>query len=110
ADAAGTSRRRCRLIKGAAAMREGVTAAEMVSATRPEVGAERDLWKYSAETLEGLARWLGAETLTAAERSAGGYRAIEDMRCAMYARLVLRSRARGVRSTWRAITKPRWSA
>ena len=71
---AGAARRRARLLEAAAAMREGVAAAEAIiegaagesgdAATRPEVGAERDLWEYSAETLEGVAQWLEARTLT----------------------------------------------
>ncbi|HVB80725.1 MAG TPA: DUF4838 domain-containing protein, partial [Candidatus Binataceae bacterium] len=83
---AGASRRRSRLLEAAAAMRDGMAAAEAIiegaagalggAATRPEVGAERDLWEYSAEALEGVAQWLEARTLTGAERRATGAQAI----------------------------------
>jgi hypothetical protein len=67
-------------------MREGAAAAEAIvsgaagepgdAAMRLEVGAERDLWKYSAEALEGVAQWLHARTLTGAERRATGAQAV----------------------------------
>lgn len=69
-------------------MREGVAAAEAIiegaagaadAPARPEVGAERNLWEYSAEALEGLAQWLQARTLTGAERRATGVQAIEKI-------------------------------
>jgi len=81
-------RTRSRLLEAAAAMHEGVAAAEAVisgagaelgAAARREVGAERDLWEYSADTLEGLAQWLEARTLTGAERRATGAQAIEKV-------------------------------
>jgi Domain of unknown function (DUF4838) len=77
---------RSRLLEAAAAMHEGIAAAEAIisgareesgEAAQPEVGAERDLWKYSAEVLEGIAQWLEARTLTGAERRATGTQAIE---------------------------------
>ena len=84
---AGAARRRARLLGAAAAMREGIAAAEAVvegvtgaldgAGARPEVGAERNLWEYSAEALEGIALWLEARTLTGVERRATGARAIE---------------------------------
>jgi hypothetical protein len=86
---AGAAQRRARLLEAAAAMRDGVAAAQAIisggagerggAAMRLEVGAERDLWEYSAETLEGLAQWLQARTLTGAERRATGARAIEKI-------------------------------
>ena len=86
---AGALRRRSRLLEAAAAMREGVAAAEAIisgagagsgdAAARPEVGAERDLWEYSAEALEGVAQWLEARTLTGAERRATGAQAVEKV-------------------------------
>jgi hypothetical protein len=86
---AGAPQRRSRLLEAAAAMREGVAAAEAIvegaagesgdAAARPEVGAERDLWKYSAEALEGVAQWLEARTLVGAERRATGAQAIEKV-------------------------------
>jgi hypothetical protein len=54
-------------------------ARESGGAARPEVGAERDLWEYSAEALQGVAQWLEARTLTGAERSATGAQAIEKV-------------------------------
>ena len=67
-------------------MREGVAAVEAIveggasgDAAPPEVGAERDLWEYSAEALEGLTHWLEARTLTGAERRATGAQAIEKV-------------------------------
>jgi len=82
----GAPRRRARLLEAAAAMREGMAAAEAViegaaeasggAAARLEVGAERNLWEYSAEALEGVAQWLEARTLTGAERRATGAQAI----------------------------------
>ena len=84
----GASRRRSRLLEAAASMREGMAAAtaiiegavgELGDAVRPEVGAERNLWEYSAEALEGVAQWLEARTLTGAERSATGAQAIEKV-------------------------------
>ncbi len=85
----GAPRTRLRLLRAAVAMREGVAAAEAVisgtgaavgdATTRPEVGAERDLWEYSAEVLEGVAQWLEARTLTGAERRATGAQAIEKV-------------------------------
>ena len=70
-------------------MREGIAAAEAAvegaagpsgdAAARPKVGAERNLWEYSAEALEGVAQWLEARTLTGAERRATGARAIEKI-------------------------------
>ncbi|HLK86144.1 MAG TPA: DUF4838 domain-containing protein [Candidatus Binataceae bacterium] len=79
AEAAGASRRRARLIGAAAAMREGVKATDTIVKSTPGVGAERDLWKYSAEALQGLARWLEAQALTGAERRAAGLSAIEEI-------------------------------
>ena len=85
---AGAPRRRTRLLKAAAAMREGMAAAEAIiedgaresgGAARPEVGAERDLWEYSAEALQGVAQWLEARTLTGADRRATGAQAIEKV-------------------------------
>jgi hypothetical protein len=86
---AGAARRRSRLLDAAASMREGIAAAEAVidgaagelddGVARPEVGAERDLWEYSAEVLEGVAQWLEARTLTDAERRAMGAQAIEKI-------------------------------
>jgi hypothetical protein len=85
---AGAARRNVRLLEAAAAMREGVAAAkaiiegaagELSDAARPEVGAERNLWEYSAEALEGVAQWLEARTLTGAERRATGAQAIEKI-------------------------------
>jgi hypothetical protein len=86
---AGAAQRRARLLEAAAAMRDGVAAAQAIisggagerggAAMRLEVGAERDLWEYSAETLEGLAQWLQARTLTGAERRVTGARAIEKI-------------------------------
>jgi hypothetical protein len=84
----GAPRRRLRLLDAAASMREGVAAAkaiiegakgELGDAVRPEVGAERNLWEYSAEALEGVAQWLEARTLTGAERRATGAQAIEKI-------------------------------
>jgi hypothetical protein len=85
---AGAPRRRSRLLEAAAAMREGMAAAEAIiedgaresgGAARPEVGAERDLWEYSAEALQGVAQWLEARTLTGADRRATGAQAIEKV-------------------------------
>jgi hypothetical protein len=86
---AGAPRIRSRLLEAAAAMREGVAAAEAVisgaraesgnATARPEVGAERDLWEYSAEALKGVAQWLEARTLTGAERRSRGAQAIEKV-------------------------------
>ena len=86
---AGAAQRRARLLEAAAAMRDGVAAAQAIisggagerggAAMRLEVGAERDLWEYSAETLEGLAQWLQARTQSGAERRATGARAIEKI-------------------------------
>jgi hypothetical protein len=83
---AGALRRRSRLLKAAAAMREGIAAADAIMegaagkpdgvAALPEVGAERDLWEYSAEVLEGVAQWLEARTLIGEERRAVGVKAI----------------------------------
>ncbi len=78
-EAAGASRRRARLIAAAAAMREGAMAADTIVESAPGVGAERDLWNYSAEALQGLARWLEAQALTGAERRAAGLGAIEEI-------------------------------
>jgi hypothetical protein len=79
-------RTRSRLREAAAAMREGVAAVEAIveggasgDAAPPEVGAERDLWEYSAEALEGVAQWLEARTLTGAERRTTGAQAIEKV-------------------------------
>ncbi len=86
---AGAPRRRARLLGAAAAMREAVAAAEAIiedaagglddAAARPEVGAQRDLWEYSAEAMEGVAQWLEARTLAGAERRATGAQAIEKV-------------------------------
>ena len=85
---AGAARRRLRLLNAAALMREGVTAAAAIiesavgewdDAARLEVGAERNLWEYSAEALEGVAQWLEARTLTGGERTATGAQAIEKV-------------------------------
>ncbi len=86
---AGAPRRRSRLLEAAAAMREGMAAAEAVvsgmgaeasnATARSEVGAERDLWEYSAEALQGVAQWLEARTLTGADRRAMGAQAIEKV-------------------------------
>ncbi len=85
---AGAARRSARLLEAARSMREGVAAAKAIvggaagessDAARPEVGAERNLWEYSAETLEGVAQWLEARTLTGAERRATGAQAIEKI-------------------------------
>ena len=82
---AGAARRRSRLLNAAASMREGMAAAraviegtvgELDGAMRLEVGAERNLWEYSAEALEGVAQWFEARTLTGVERSATGAQAI----------------------------------
>ncbi|HTQ24359.1 MAG TPA: DUF4838 domain-containing protein, partial [Candidatus Binataceae bacterium] len=87
AEPAGAAERRARLLEAAAQMRIGVAAAQAIvsgaagapadATARVEVGAERDLWEYSAETLEGMAGWLKARTLTGAERRATGAQAIE---------------------------------
>ena len=69
-------------------MREGIAAAEAIfkdgvrgsgETARPQVGAERDLWEYSAEVLEGVAQWLEARTLMGTERRATGAQAIEKV-------------------------------
>ncbi|HEY2523880.1 MAG TPA: DUF4838 domain-containing protein, partial [Candidatus Binataceae bacterium] len=98
AESAGAAERRERLLEAAAQMRVGVAAAraiasgaaagasadaavrmELAAKRDLEVGAERDLWEYSVETLEGLAQWLLARTLTGAERHAVGAQAIEKV-------------------------------
>ena len=85
---ADAARRRLRLLNAAAMMRDGVAAAKAIvegamgepgNAIRPEIGAQRNLWEYSAEALEGIAQWLEARTLGGAERSATGARAIEKV-------------------------------
>ncbi len=86
-------RRRSRLLEAAAAMREGIAASEAMIegaagelgdvAERLEVGAQRNLWEYSAEVLEGVAQWLEARTLTGDERRAMGLRAIDKIDCAV---------------------------
>jgi hypothetical protein len=87
-EAAGAPQRRARLLGAAAAMREAIAAAEAIiegvaaramcdAAVQPEVGAQRNLWEYSAEALEGVAQWLEARTLAGAERTALGAQAIE---------------------------------
>ena len=89
---AGALQRRARLLEASAAMRDGMAAAEAIvsgdarelgdAAVLPQVGAERNLWEYSAEALEGLAQWLQARTLTGTERRATGAQAIEKVdRC-----------------------------
>ncbi len=92
-DNAGAPCRRERILGAAAAMREAVAAAGVVldgassgaadSALRLEISARRNLWKYSAQALEGLAGWLEARTLTGAERSDAGARAIEKVDAAI---------------------------
>jgi hypothetical protein len=87
---AGAPQRRARLLSAAAAMRDAVAAAEAIvegaaagamrdAAVLPEVGAQRDLWEYSAEALQGVAQWLEARTLAGAERTAMGAQAIEKV-------------------------------
>ncbi len=85
---AGVPGRRSRLLEAATAMREGIAAAEAIlkdgvrgsgETARPQVGAERDLWEYSAEVLEGVALWLEARTLIGTERRATGAQAIEKV-------------------------------
>ena len=94
AEPARAAERRARLLEAAAQMRIGVAAAQGIAsgaAARAalaakrglEVGAERDLWEYSVETLEGLGEWLLARTLAGAERRAAGARAIEKVGCAI---------------------------
>jgi len=89
-EAAGAPQRRARLLGAAAAMREAIAAAEAIiegaaaraegdAAVQPEVGAQRNLWEYSAEALEGVAQWLEARTLAGAERTAMGAQAIEKV-------------------------------
>ncbi|HZZ08195.1 MAG TPA: DUF4838 domain-containing protein [Candidatus Binataceae bacterium] len=83
---AGAPQRRARLLDAAASMRDAIAAAEAIvgeamrdATVRPEVGAQRDLWEYSAEALEGVAQWLEARTLAGAERTAMGAQAIEKV-------------------------------
>ncbi len=86
---AGAAQRRARLLQAAAATREGVAAAGAIisgavgdlgdAAAKPQLGAERDLWEYSAEALEGVAQWLQARTLKGAERRATGAQAIDKV-------------------------------
>lgn len=84
-DASGAPARRAQLLGAAAAMREAVAAADAILddsgalAAAAEVGAERDLWKYSAEVLEGIAQWLEARTLAGADRRTTGERAIDKI-------------------------------
>ena len=71
-------------VAAAQGIASGAAARAALAAKRGlEVGAERDLWEYSVETLEGLGEWLLARTLAGAERRAAGARAIEKVGCAI---------------------------
>jgi hypothetical protein len=71
-------RKRAELAQAGAALREAIAAAGAIarSGGEPLAQAERQLWHYSAEVLEGLADYLAALELQGAARTTAGNTAI----------------------------------
>ncbi len=96
------ARRKCgEIARAAQTFRRAIDAAEAVlrSSERPLARAERQLWKYSAQVLEGIVDYLGAKEFSGSERAERGEAAIKKIKDAIE---IVRAIDLEVRGTWGA--------